>query len=312
MRNRIIVTIIAFLAVAAFVAASKGRAQEPAPAVRSNQFAGGSDHAGAIPSVVPPEGWKACPRCQNAKDRADWVAKDKVEGHPFNPRDLTGVWGFNGQGNAFTDPPPMTELGKKRFAETLGDKNADGEYLHNKDTSGEGGGSPINCDPHGWPRIHTYNYGFEFVMLPDRVLQFFELGHTWRTIWTDGRKLPKEPPEPRWMGWSVGRWEGDTFIVESNGFDERPWIHDASPDGGYIHSDEMTTTERWRRLNYATIEHQVTINDPKIYTAPWVGKTGTTTLVSGAELSENFCVPSDYATFNNQVFLPVSASPGKK
>ena len=74
----------------------------------------------------------------------------------------------------------------------------------------------------------------------------------------------------------------------------------------------LTVTERWRRLNYATIEHQVTINDPKIYTAPWVGKTGTTTLVSGAELWETFCVPSDYATFNNQVFLPVAASPQKK
>jgi hypothetical protein len=312
MRNRIIVMTVAVLAVAAFIAASKSRAQEPAPAARSNQFAGGNDHTGAIPSVVPPEGWKACPRCQNQKDRADWAAKDKVEGHAFNPHDLSGVWGFNGQGNAFMNPPPMTELGKKLFAATLGDKNADGEYLHNKDTSGEGGGSPINCDPHGWPRIHTYNYGFEFVMLPDRVLEFFELGHTWRTIWTDGRKLPKEPPEPHWMGWSVGHWEGDTFIVESNGFDERSWIHDAQPDGGYIHSDEMTVTERWRRLNYATIEHQVTVNDPKIYTAPWVGKTGTTTLVSGAELWETFCVPSDYATFNNQVFLPVSASPQKK
>jgi hypothetical protein len=309
MRNRIIVIIIAVLAAVVVFAVSKGRAQEAAPA-RTNQFAGGNDHTGAIPSVLPPEGWKPCPRCQNQKDRADSAAKDKVEGHPFNPRDLTGVWGFNGQGNAFTNPPAMTELGKKRFAETLGDKNADGEYLHNKDTSGEGGGAAVNCDPHGWPRIHTYNYGFEFIMLPDRVLEFFELGHTWRTIWTDGRKLPKEPPEPRWMGWSVGHWEGDTFIVESNGFDERPWIHDASPDGGYIHSDEMTVTERWRRLNYATIEHQITVNDPKIYTAPWVGKTGTTTLVSGAELGENFCVPSDYATFNNQVFLPVSASPG--
>src|SRR5438105_1756523 len=134
MRNRIIVMTIAILAVAAFIAVSKGRAQEPAPAQRANQFAGGADHTGAIPSVVPPEGWKACPRCQNAKDRADWVVKDKVEGHAFNSHDLTGVWGFNGQGNAFTNPPPMTEPADKLFAATLGDKNADGEYLHNKNT----------------------------------------------------------------------------------------------------------------------------------------------------------------------------------
>jgi hypothetical protein len=110
------------------------------------------------------------------------------------------------------------------------------------------------------------------------------------------------------MGWTVGRWEGDTFIVESNGYDERPWIHPAEPDGGHIHSDEMKVVERWRRLNYGTIEHQITIIDPKIYTAPWVGTTGTTALVSGAELGENFCVPSDYATFNNEVFLPTSGA----
>src|ERR1700752_3226222 len=116
MRNRVIVFTIAVLAAVIFVAVSNGRAQEGAPA-RPNQFAGGNDHTGTIPSVLPPEGWKPCPRCQNQKDRTDSAAKDKVEGHPFNPRDLTGVWGFNGQGNAFTDPPPMTELGKKRFSE---------------------------------------------------------------------------------------------------------------------------------------------------------------------------------------------------
>ena len=131
----------------------------------------------------------------------------KVEGHRFNPRDLSGVWGNQGLDRGPDQPPPFTPWGKEQFDATIGAKNAAGEPLHSKDTSGEGTGSQINCDPKGWPRLHTYNYGFEFVMLPDRVLQFFEMTHTWRTIWTDGRKLPASPPEPRWMGWNVGRWE---------------------------------------------------------------------------------------------------------
>src|SRR5207244_894919 len=83
-----------------------------------------------------------------------------------------------------------------------GSVNAADEYLSSKDTSGGAPGSPINCDPMGWPRLYTYNYGYEFVMAPNRILQFFELSHTWRTIWMDGRKLPSDPPEDRWMGWA--------------------------------------------------------------------------------------------------------------
>jgi hypothetical protein len=263
-------------------------------------------------SVQYPPGWKPCPRCQNNKDRVDANAKYKVDGHQFDPHDLSGVWGFNGI-PAFKTSPPMTEWGKQQRAKTFGDKNASGEYLNNKDTSGEGSGSQINCDPRGWPRLHVMNYGFEFIMLPDRVLQFFEQTHTWRTIWTDGRKLPAEPPEPRWMGWNVGHWEGDTFVVESNGYDDRSWIDKSAPDGGWIHSDEMKVVERWRRLNYGTIETQITIVDPKAYTEPWVTAPATTALVPGAEVGENFCVPSDFGDFNNRVFLPAATgTAGKK
>src|SRR5262245_42202075 len=275
MRKEITVSIIVLVAALAFLAVALLQAQGQEPA-RPN--------TGGPPSVPPPAGWKPCPRCQNNRDRVDANAKYNVQGHAFNPRDLSGVWGFNGIGATFRNPPPLTAWGKERRDATIGDKNAAGEYLHNKDTSGEGSGSPINCDPKGWPRLHTYNYGFEIVMLPDRVLQFFELTHTWRTIWTDGRKLPAEPPEPRWMGWNVGHWEGDTFVVESNGYDERSWLGESQPDGGWPHSDEMRVTERWRRLNYGTIETQITVTDPKAYTQPWVTPPATTVLVPGAEL----------------------------
>ena len=261
-------------------------------------------------SVPPPEGWRPCPRCQNNKDRADAKTEYKVEGHAFSPRDLAGVWGFGGAGGAFRDTPPLTEWGKQQHATTLSEKNAAGEYLDNKDTS-EGAGSPIVCDPRGWPRLHQGNYGFEFIMLPDRVLQFFEQTHTWRTIWTDGSKLPADPPEPHWMGWNVGHWEGDTFVIESNGYDERSWIGTSAPDGGWTHSDEMTVVERWRRVNYGTIEAQITVIDPKTFTQPWVIGPTQIPLVPGTELGEYFCAPSDFGGFNNNVFLK-AAEPGKK
>src|SRR4051812_27805670 len=74
---------------------------------RPGQYGGGNDHTAAIPSLPPPPGWKACPRCQNQKDRIDSNEKYKVAGHAFNAHDLSGVWGFNGLGN-FGTPPPLT------------------------------------------------------------------------------------------------------------------------------------------------------------------------------------------------------------
>jgi hypothetical protein len=312
MKNRPLFLALAGIGLLALCLVAFAQAGGQRPTITRNAQGGGADHVGTIPSVAPPAGWKPCPRCQNGADRTKANADYKIEGHANNPKDLSGVWGFNGITNAFAKAPPMTEWGKQQFAKTIGEKNADGEPLHSKDTSGRGGGSAINCDPFGWPRLYTYNYGFEFVMLPDRVLQFFEQSHTWRTIWTDGRKLPAEPPEPHWLGWNVGHWEGDTFVVESNGFDERSWLNATQPDGGWPHSDEMKVVERWRRINYGTLESQVTVIDPKTYTQPWVTPAAQTKLVPGTELGQDFCAPSDYATFNNQVFLPTAGAAPKK
>jgi hypothetical protein len=269
-----------------------------------------STAAVAQSSVPFPPGWKPCPRCQNNADRRQDITKYKVEGHPFNPHDLTGVWGYDGINSTFTKPPELTPSGKQQHEATFGEKAADGTPVHSKDTSGRGPGSKINCDPLGWPRLYTYNYGFEFIMLPDRVIQFFEISHTFRTIWTDGRKLPDDPPEPRWMGWNVGHWEGDTFVVESNGYDERPWLDASRPDGGWTHSDEMRVIERYRRVDYGTLESQLTVIDPKTYKEPWVTEKAITKLVPGAELGEYYCVPSDYSQ-ENDIFSTISGAKKK-
>ena len=130
------------------------------------------------------------------------------------------------------------------------------------------------CDPLGYPRWFAYNYGMQFVVLPDRVLQFFELGHTWRDIWTDGRKLPENPPQPRWLGYAVGRWEGDTFVVESTGYDDRAWLQEDRRDRrwGFPHSDQLRIVERYRRTSYTTLDAELTIIDPVVYTKPWTTK----------------------------------------
>ena len=133
--------------------------------------------------------------------------------------------------------PPFTPKGQQMFDAT----KSDIPTTNSKD-------GMLICDPLGYPRLFAYNYGFSFVQLPDRVVQFFEWGHTFRDIWTDGRKLPEDPPELHWLGWNVGHWEGDTFVIESNGYDERSWITQSNPDGGWTHSDELKVVHSGREL----------------------------------------------------------------
>src|SRR6266481_6572976 len=235
MKNRTIVLFVVLVAVLAFSTAALAQGGQ------GGQVTGDR----AVQQSIPfPTGWKSCPRCQNNEDRRQDAIKYKVQGHAFDPHDLTGVWGYDGITRAFDKSPDLTPEGKQQHDATFGEKAPDGTPLHSKDASGRGTGSKINCDPLGWPRLYTYNYGFEFITLRDRVIQFFELNHTFRTIWTDGRKLPDDPPSPRWLGWTVGHWEGDTFVVESLGYDERPWLDASRPDGGWLHSDEMKVVER--------------------------------------------------------------------
>ena len=262
-----------------------------------------------VPLVTPGPGWKACPHCENEaykiRDRKD----ANVDKRQFDAHDISGIWNgnpndleVNGMPLDMKARPQLTPYGRKLFEAN----QSDSTQWNSKD--------PVNvCDPMGWPRWITYNFGFQFVVLPDRVLQFIEWGHTWRDIWTDGRKLPENPPIPRYLGYAVGRWEGDTFVVESNGYDDRSWVAPtpvqrvgSERPGGYPHSDEMRVEERYKRLNYGLLQVTVTVIDPKVYTAPWT-TTGTVTLIPNSELGEHFCVPSDSISFNDQNTIPTVA-----
>ena len=221
----------------------------------------------------------------------------------------------------------MTAWGKQQYEATRGEFSRAGEPAVRQDGSLDPAGNlplfnpkdgMLRCDPLGYPRVFTYNYGFEFDMSPERVLQFFEWGHTWRTIWTDGRKLPDNPPEYRWLGWSIGYWEGDTFVVESNGFDDRSWLAEVWNPGrygklvgyGWPHSDEMKIVERYRGSDYGTLEVTMTVIDPKTYTMPWETK-ATINLNPDTELWAYFCVPSDAEEFNRSVAIPAAGATGR-
>jgi hypothetical protein len=153
------------------------------------------------------------------------------------------------------------------------------------------------CEPLGYPRdLWEANLRpFEFIQTPDRVLQHMQYHDVWRTIWTDGRALPKDP-DPAWYGYSVGRWEGDTFVVESLGYDDRTWIdHFGNP-----HSDQMRLVERYRRIDKDTLKLDMTLTDPKTYTKPWVADT--ITFVSAkAAIFEEICSPSEEHRFNDKI-----------
>ena len=114
-------------------------------------------------------------------------------------------------------------------------------------------------------------FGPRAALVPDKVIQtpgmlimlFEDL--TYRQVFLDGRPLPKDP-NPTWMGYSVGHWDGDTLVVESAGFNDRTWL-----DGdGHPHTEELRVTERFRRPDFGHLEIERTLEDPKALAQPWV------------------------------------------
>jgi hypothetical protein len=110
-----------------------------------------------------------------------------------------------------------------------------------------------------------------------------EADTTFRQIFTDGRKHP-EDPQPSWLGSSVGRWEGDSLVVETIGFNDRGWLDAA----GHKHSDALRVTERFHRRDFGHLDLQLTLDDPKTFTHPVTVKF-TELLLPDTDLIESFC-----------------------
>ena len=225
--------------------------------------------------------------------RAGGARAAATPGPPHDPHDLAAVWRATFRTLTFSnETPPMTALGKERF-------NANKPSYGPRAVPPAVGNDPQgNCDPLGIPRLLFYGgtTAIEILQAPDRVVEFFEWMHVWRTIWTDGRELPKDP-DPTWLGYSAGKWNGDTLVVESAGFDERTWVdHFGNP-----HSDGMRLEERYHRVDRDNLQVTLTLTDPKMYAAPWVSDIKTFRLEPKTELQDLTCVPSQEQEFNRRV-----------
>ncbi len=192
-------------------------------------------------------------------------AQTKGESKKASPAgDLTGVW-YPSSVNTFnfiwTDAQgqhlnvlPLTPWGQEKFK---GNHPIGGEYtaLTSNDPNNE-------CLPPGVPNIYTHAYPLEILQVQGRAIMYFEYGHFVRQIFTDGRDHPKDA-NPTWMGDSTGKWEGDTLVVDSTGFNDKSWLDVA----GHPHSEALHIVERMRRADHDTLMIDITIEDPQAYTA---------------------------------------------
>jgi hypothetical protein len=124
-----------------------------------------------------------------------------------------------------------------------------------------------SCWPTGIP-ASLFVLGLKIVQSPDEIVMLLGNGDPTRQIHTDGRSLPDDP-QPAWMGYSVGKWDGDTLVVETTGFNENSWL-DAF---GHPRSESMRIRERYRRRDFGHMNLEVTIEDPKYYTKPFTFST---------------------------------------
>jgi hypothetical protein len=225
--------------------------------------------------------------------------------------DLSGVWmpfpdtdvppGAGKNAIDQSTRPALTPWGQEKF-------NASRPLLGPRAIPGEENSPSLKCDPDGPPKLLNHPNPFEIVQMPGRVLMFFEEQHIWRNVWADGRPLPKDP-DPSYLGHAVARWEGDTFVIETIGFNDKQW---ADPFGN-PRSDQMHLTERYRRLNRDTLEQQIIIDDPKAYTKVWVSPPKLYKFEPGWEIAEWFCVVDEDKTYDDTVRKPAGVAPaGKK
>jgi len=201
------------------------------------------------------------------------------------PRLADGTVDLGGDG--IWDQPWITDFGKQ----LVGDQQipflpwTKAMYDYNK--SNQVAYDPQGfCLPPGGPRMFGTPYPSEFIQDRNRIVVIFEGGaHVWREIHMDGRPLPKrEDLNPTYFGYSVGRWEGDTLVVETTGFNEKTWLN----FNGTMHTDELTTVERISRPNRDTLHYEATITDPGAYSKPWTIAWDIPWL-EGAELAEYIC-----------------------
>ncbi len=222
------------------------------------------------------------PRTPDGKPNLSAPAPKAPDGKP----DLSGIWEISEDQSAFglykshfmdfaVDLKPQ-EAPMQPWAKALTEQR---QAVEHKD-------DPLaRCLPPGVPRINTIA-PFKIVQNPQLVIILYETtaNSAFRQIFLDGRPLPKDP-QPTWLGYSTGAWEGDALKIDTIGFNDRGWI-----DTGAAHpqSEALHVIERFRRPDYGHLEIAATIDDPKTYTKPWTG-TLKLHLLPDTELMEMTC-----------------------
>ena len=170
---------------------------------------------------------------------------------------------------------------------------------------GETNDPVVTCDPQGMPREDLYELRTtQIIQMPLKTVILYQFAKVWRVVWTDGRELPKDP-EPRWYGYSVGKWVDDTtFVVDTTGTDDRTWVDRA----GRPHSSDLHIQERFHRVDYDHLELTVTIDDSKMYTKPWVAldRLRFELQPPDFDVREMICSPSEFAEYNKLIGNPAS------
>lgn len=211
------------------------------------------------------------PRLANGQPDLAAPAPKTADGKP----DLSGVWqtrpGYTG--NIAKDLKPG-DVSFQPWAAAL--------YQHRLETEGKDD-PQARCVLSGVPREHVVPYPFKILNSAGVIVILYEALHSYRQIFMDGRPLPKNP-NPAWMGYSVGHWDGDTLAVESSGFEENNWLDNSGHPG----TEALRLTERFRRPDFGHIDLQMTIDDPKAYTKPWTVNLQFTA-TPGTELIEYVC-----------------------
>lgn len=193
------------------------------------------------------------PRTAAGKPNLSAPAPRTADGKP----DFTGLWTVNaGAGHSANVAADLKESDVEPWAEAiykqrLGDLGRDDPWT-------------VRCLPAG-PRALIMGGGgpARIIETPGMIVILYE-DLTYRQIFMDGRALPHDP-NPSWMGYSIGRWDGNTLVVESSGFNDRTWLD----MGGHPHTEALKTTERYRRTSFGHIDAQITYEDPKAYRKPW-------------------------------------------
>ena len=217
--------------------------------------------------------------------------------------DLSGIWGlpcpvgtnaangFEGQPNVYCAtevavPPEFANIGQS-IKGGLPYQPWAADLVRKTRAAARPNDPMTRCLPPGIVRLDVFPLFRKMVQLPGLLVILNEQNASYRQVFTDGRPLPVDP-NPTWNGYSVGKWEGDTLLVETTGFRDGLWLD----TGDSPLTDAARITERFRRVNYGTLEIALTVDDPKAYTKPWTIKI-TQILAPDTELLDYICLENE-------------------